>query len=460
MIKLSSQTIDSASWGDRVRRVLDAAIRSVEPGKAVTSYLRLQDDKLFIGKGHNPVCTFDLKCFQKILVVGAGKAGAPMARSVAEILGRRMTEGIVIVKEGYNDPGDNAVPLKLQILEAGHPLPDQRGVEGAQRIASLLTNATEEDLVICLLSGGGSALSVLPAPGLSLADLQRLTSLLLSCGAEINQINTLRKHLEQLKGGGLARLAYPARLVTLILSDVVNNPLNVIASGPTVPDPSTFEEARSILQRCSLLETIPPAILAHLERGLCGEIPETPKEGDQVFTGVQNVIVGDNLQAAQTALQQAQVEGFNTLLLTTSLQGEARQAGRFLASIARQIADTGQPIPRPACIVAGGETTVTVTGNGKGGRNQELALSAVAEFAELPDIALITLATDGGDGPTDAAGAIITGETLKRARQLNLDPIDYLTRNDAYNFFERLGDLLITGPTQTNVNDLTFIFAF
>jgi len=415
---------------------------------------------LHIGKDRNSIHTFDLNCFRRILLVGAGKASVPMAKSVANILGDYLAEGIVIVKEGYADPGASRIPLTVQILEAGHPIPDQRGVEGAQRLASLLTHTTEDDLVICLISGGGSALSVLPMPDISLQDLQGMTSLLLSSGANINEITTLRKHTEQLKGGGLARLAYPAKLFTLILSDVVGNPLDVIASGPTVADPSTFQDAHRILQRYSLLDKISPAILSHLERGMRGEIPETPKEGDRSLVDVLNVIIGDNLQAAQTALQQAQEEGFNTMLLTTSLQGEARQAGPFLASIARQVASSSQPVARPACIVAGGETTVTVTGSGMGGRNQELALSAVTDLSDLPDIALVTLATDGGDGPTDAAGAIVTGETLQRARQLDLDPIDFLNRNDAYHFFEQLGDLLKPGPTQTNVNDLSFIFAF
>jgi glycerate 2-kinase len=458
--KINSRTIDSAIWGDNVRRVLDASIQSVEPGRAVASHVHRHNDQLIIGKRHKPVCIIDLDSFRRILVVGAGKAGAPMARSVAEILGKHLTEGIVIVKEGYNGPGDYEVPATLRILEAGHPLPDQRGVEGAKCIASLLSHATEEDLVICLISGGGSALLVLPAPGLGLSDLQELTSLLLSCGADINQINILRKHLEQIKGGVLARIAYPAKLVTLILSDVIGNPLDVIASGPTAPDSSTFEDALRILEHYSLLEKIPPAILSHLESGLRGEIPETPKEGDQTLAGVQNVIIGDNLQAAQAALRQAQEEGFNTMLLTTSMQGEARQAGGFLASIARQVANAGLPIPRPACIVAGGETTVNITGSGLGGRNQELALSAVTDLAGLSDVALVTLATDGGDGPTDAAGAIVTGETLERARQMCMEPTDFLSRNDSYHFFERLGDLLKPGPTLTNVNDLSFIFAF
>jgi glycerate 2-kinase len=460
MKRFGSETIDSAIWGDRVRRVLGAAIQSVEPGRAVREHLSCYDDHLFVGKRDNPVCTFDLNQVKRILVVGAGKAGAPMARSVADILDRNLTEGVVIVKEGYGDPGGDGKSSRMHILEAGHPVPDLRGVEGAKRIASLLANPSKENLVICLVSGGGSALLVLPAPGVSLSDLKKLTSLLLSSGADINQINTLRKHLEQMKGGGLARMAYPARLVSLILSDVIGNPLDVIASGPTVPDPSTFRDAFHILQRYSLLEKTPSSILSHLKRGLRGEIPETLKEGDPALQNVQNVVVGDNLTAAQAAVQQAAEEGFNTMLLTTDLQGEARDAGRFLASIVGQVAGANQPIPRPACIVAGGETTVTVTGNGLGGRNQELALGAVADLAGLPDIALVTLATDGGDGPTDAAGAIVTGETLRRAHRLGLDPVDYLNRNDAYHFFEPLRDLLKPGPTRTNVNDLSFIFAF
>jgi glycerate 2-kinase len=270
----------------------------------------------------------------------------------------------------------------------------------------------------------------------------------------------LRKHLDVVKGGGLARLAAPAQLLTLALSDVVGDPLDVIASGPTVPDRSTFAEAWQILQRYDLLERVPPAVTEYLQRGLSNEIPETPKVGDPAFSAVQNVIVGSNLQAAQAALAQARQEGLNTLLLTTSLEGEARQAGQFMAAIARQIVATGEPVKRPACIVAGGETTVTLRGTGKGGRNQELALGAVKKMAGLPDAILVGLATDGGDGPTDAAGAVVTGQTLDEARQAGLDPEAFLRENNAYRFFEALGDLLRPGPTRTHVNDLAFIFVF
>ena len=406
--------------------------------------------------------SYNLGQIRRVLLVGAGKAGAPMAQAAAAILGEHLSQGLVIVKEGYTDQSSQLPPYT--VIEAGHPVPDERGVQGALRIRDLLGQAQADDLVICLISGGGSALLVSPVEGVSLADLQDLTGALLSCGASINEINTLRKHLEQLKGGGLARLAAPAQVAALALSDVIGDPLEVIASGPTSPDPSTFQEAMDILKRYGLLEKAPSGVLAHLRRGLAGAASETPKAEDKIFANVHNVIIGSNRQAALAALEMARSVGYNTLLLTTRLQGEARQAGRFLAAIAREISISGQPLSKPACLIAGGETTVTLSssaaqGGSLGGRNQELALGAASDLAGLPGVLLVTLATDGGDGPTDAAGAAVTGETLQRARQLGLDPQDFLERNDAYHFFERLGDLLKTGPTNTNVNDLTFIFA-
>jgi glycerate 2-kinase len=314
--------------------------------------------------------------------------------------------------------------------------------------------------VICLISGGGSAILVSPMDGLSLADLQDLTSTLLASGANINQINTLRKHLDRVKGGKLAKLAAPAQVASLILSDVVGDPLEAIASGPTVPDPTSYADALQILERLDILHEIPQSVFDHISKGAKGDLPENPKPGDSLFEKVHNVLVGTNLSAASAAMQQANQEGYNTLLLTTFLQGEARQVSRVLTAIARQVASNNQPISRPACILAGGETTVTLTGDGKGGRNQEMALAAVSDLAGLEQVALVTFATDGGDGPSDAAGAIVTSETLARARQLGLQPFDYLSRNDSYHFFEVLGDLIKTGPTQTNVNDLAFIFAF
>jgi len=451
--RFMTESMKKFPWGGAVARILAAALLAVEPGAAVHKALHREADWLTIGGK-----TYDLAKIHHVYVIGAGKAGAPMAQATEQILGEHLTTGIVIVKDGY---AKNTSDLKdITLLEAAHPVPDQRGVQATKRIIRFLQETQADDLVICLVSGGGSALMVSPAPGISLEDLQSLTSLLLACGASINEINNLRKHLDQVKGGNLARLAVPAKVATLILSDVVGDTLDVIASGPTVPDPSTYEDAFSTLNRYGILHQAPPAIVEHLQHGRAGKAPETPKPGESLFDQVDNIVIGSNSFAAQAALRQAAAGGLHTILLTTYLQGEARQAGRMLAAIARQVAQTGQPIPRPACLVVGGETTVTVQGSGKGGRNQELALGAVSELAGLPDIALVTLATDGGDGPTDAAGAVVTGDTLGDALHLGLNPADFLYRNDAYNFFAPLGDLLKPGPTHTNVNDLAFLFAF
>jgi glycerate 2-kinase len=458
--RLMTTSTRRAAWGERLARILVAALEAVDPEVAVLNAMQRQGEQLIIEDQ-----AYDLSQFRRVLLVGAGKAGAPMARAAAEILGERLSGGVVIVKEGY--AGTGAKTRRYEILEAGHPIPDERGIEATRRIKEILSSAQQDDLVICLISGGGSALMTSPAAGLGLEDLQALTSTLLACGANINEINALRKHLDTIKGGGIARLAAPATLVTLILSDVVGDPLDVIASGPTVPDTSTFESAYQVLNHYGIASKVPEPIMRHLKRGCRGDLADTPKPGDPIFARVRNTVIGSNRKAAQAALQQAQREGFHSMLLTTYLQGEARQAGRMLASIAKQIAASDQPLPRPACIVAGGETTVTLRSghtetdkHGLGGRNQELALSAVSDLSGLANIALVTLATDGGDGPTDAAGAIVTGETLERARQAGFDPNEFLSCNDSYHFFEPLGDLLKPGPTQTNVNDLAFIFAF
>jgi glycerate 2-kinase len=466
---LLTNCLRAAPWGAAVTHILAAALGAVDPAAAVQRHLQRDGDLLRAGDQ-----TYDLRTYERVFVVGAGKAGAPMARAAAELLGDRLAGGVVLVK-GYDDapklqiadcklhsdePTLQSTIYNLQFVAAGHPIPDERGVAGARRMAQLLEQTTERDLVLALISGGGSALLTLPAEGISLADLQALTSILLRCGANINEINTLRKHLDQVKGGGLAQLAHPASTITLVLSDVVGNPLDVIGSGPTVPDTSSFADAYAVLERYDVVADAPAPIVDRLRRGMAGQIAETLKPGDPRFARVDNLIVGSNLQAAEAALGAARAAGFNTLLLTTYLQAEAREAGRVLAAIARELASSGYPLPRPACIIAGGETTVTMRGSGRGGRNQELALAAAADLAGLPDLALVALATDGGDGPTDAAGAIVTGATLDRARALGLDPAAHLARNDAYPFFDALGDLLKPGPTETNVNDLAFVFAF
>jgi len=331
----------------------------------------------------------------------------------------------------------------VTLLEAGHPLPDANSVRGAEAITEIARRAGAHDLVLCLLSGGGSALLTLPVVEMSLEDIQALTDDLLRSGATIQELNTVRKHLSQIAGGHLARLAAPAVLVTLVLSDVIGDPLDVIASGPTVPDPTTVAEAQAVLARRGVGRSLP--------------LRETPKPGDPAFARVEHVIIGSNRLAALAALERARALGYRSLLLGTYLEGEAREVGRVAAALAKGVLAHGDPLGPPACLVWGGETTVTVRGTGRGGRNQELALGAALALDGWQGVLVMALATDGSDGPTDAAGAIATGETLARARALGLDPHAALAENDSYTFFAALDDLLRTGPTGTNVNDLLFI---
>ena len=434
----------------RALDVLAAALVAVDPETAVRRFLQRDGDQLRV-EGR----VYDLRRYRRVLVVGAGKAGAAMARAVEGVLGDRVAAGVVNVKDGYTAPTE-----RVRLVEAGHPIPDERGVAGARQMAELLRDAGPDDLVLCLISGGGSALMELPPEGLALADLQRLTDVLLRSGATINEMNAVRKHLSLIKGGGLARLAHPATVVALILSDVVGNPLDVVASGPTVPDTATYADAVAVLDRRQLWDQVPATIADRLRAGQAGRLPETPKPGDPIFESVQNVVVASNELAALAAVERAEELGFRTLLLSTYVEGEAREVGKVFAAVARELATAGRPLPRPACVVAGGETTVTVRGSGKGGRNQELALSAALALGGLRDVLVVAAATDGTDGPTDAAGALVDGTTVERALALGLDPYAHLADNDAYHFFARLGDLLVTGPTNTNVNDLTFVFAF
>jgi len=433
-----------------IETILRAALDAVDPINAVRNCVFRSGDTLQIGRR-----AYDLRRYRHVYIVGGGKASGAMAEAIEQLLGDTIAGGLINVKVGYT--ADTRI---VELNEAGHPIPDAAGVEGARRMADLLRQAGPDDLVISLISGGGSALMTLPVEGVSLADMEQLTDALLRCGATIIEFNTVRKHLSQIKGGNLARLAYPATLATLILSDVVGNPLDTIASGPTVPDTTTFTDAYGVLSRFELLDAVPAAIIQHLRRGVAGEITETPKAGDPVFEDTCNLVIGSNAVAARAAVDKAEGLGYNALLLSTFVEGEAREVAKVLTAIAREIADSGHPVPRPACVVAGGETTVTVQGQGKGGRNQELALAAAIALQDQPGVAIVTLATDGTDGPTDAAGALADGTTVERAQGLGLDPVRYLAENDAYPFFQTLGDLLVTGPTNTNVNDLIFVFAW
>lgn len=438
--------------GKAVTRILQAAIQSVDPGNAVTAYINKIQDKIYIDGQVVP------EDHGQIVIIGAGKASEPMLVACGDILKDDIHKAFVITKEGYRSSAQ--LPDQMRCVEAGHPIPDERGVKNTHVIMEMLSNLSSKDIVICLFSGGGSALLVSPVPGVTLDDLQQLTTLLLRCGATINEINCLRKHLDEVKGGQLARLASPARIYSLILSDVVGDPLDVIASGPTVPDPTTYQDALAVIEKYKMSDQVAPAIRDHLNKGINHAIADTPKMGEPIFAQVKNLIIGSNRTAALAACTQAELEGFNTLLLTNYLQGEAAETGKVLSSFLKQIDSFGEPLPRPACLIAGGETTVTMESSGLGGRNQELALQACLDLKNYPNLALISLASDGGDGPTDAAGAIAWGDTFENAIQMGLKPEQYLANHDSYHFFEPLGELIKTGPTLTNVNDLIFLFAF
>jgi len=446
-------SVQSLARGDAILAVQQAALAAVDPGTAVRRHVQLRGDLLTVGERE-----YDLVSIDRIWVVGGGKAATAMVAALAQILGPRLYGGLVVTKAGYRDSSLDTG--SVEVVEAGHPVPDDAGMQGARRMAELLGAVTGRDLVLAVISGGGSALLTLPAAGLDLSDLQGATDLLLRAGATIVELNTVRKHLSQLKGGGLVRLAGGAQVASLILSDVVSDPLDVIASGPTVPDPTTFTEAVTVLERYGLVERVPRAVRRHLRAGARGELADTPKAGDVLFDRVHNLIIGSNRIAAEGALREARAHGFHAMLLTTFVEGEAREVGRVAAALAKELVHHDRPVPRPACLVWGGETTVTVRGRGKGGRNQELALAAALSMQGLPGVLLVALGTDGTDGPTDAAGAVATGETVARARGLGLDPYAHLADNDAYPFFDALDDLIRTGPTGTNVNDLLLLFAF
>jgi len=432
---------------EQARKIFDAALRAVDPEEAILNHVKLADGVLSIGERKLPVSNY-----KRIFVVGAGKADAPMAQAVERLLGQYVSDGIIVVKDGHGLPLTH-----IRIHEASHPVPDERGVSGTDEILSLVREANEQDLVIFLISGGGSALLVAPADGISLRDKQEVTQLLLDCGASIHEINTVRKHLSRVKGGALARLAHPATVVSLILSDVIGDDLDVIASGPTVPDSSTFHQAQQILLKYNIWDRIPLSVQRHIEKGVQGEVDETPKPGDAIFQNDCWQLVGTNLQALTSAQKEAERQGYHTLILSGMIEGETSEVAKMHTAIAKEAVRSGNPHAAPLCLLSGGETTVTIKGKGRGGRNQEFALAAALEIEGAEQIVLLSGGTDGTDGPTDAAGAIADGETIVRASAKGLDPWDYLQRNDSYTFFEALDDLLITGPTRTNVMDVRIL---
>ncbi len=428
--------------------IFQAALDAANPRIAIHRHVRREGERLLVDGA-----VYDLSR-GRVYVVGAGKACAAMAAAVEEVLGDRIRDGVVVVKDGY------AIPLRrIRVTQAGHPVPDARGVEGTSAILALLTETGPEDLVIVLISGGGSALLPAPVAGIDLIDKQTMTRVLLACGATIEEINAVRKHCSRIKGGQMARALFPARSLTLILSDVIGDPVDAIASGPTVPDTTTYGEALEVLRRYRIEDRIPVSILRHLERGARGEIPETPKAGDPCFATAHHRIVGNNLQSLLAARDRAARLGFQALILTTALKGESREVAKVLTALLLEMRRSGHPVSPPACLLLGGETTVTVRGKGKGGRSQELVLAGAIAIAGGRDLVIWSAGTDGTDGPTDAAGAVADGDTWARAKEVGLDPLRALEENDAYHFFEGLGDLIKTGPTLTNVMDILLLLA-
>jgi len=434
------------------KAIFSKALTAVDPSKILKDRIRIQRDCLSIRMERDSEKVFDLNAFDKIFVVGSGKASNAMAQAIEEIFGDRLTKGVITTKYGH------LLPLKkTKIIEAGHPIPDQKGYEGAKKIQRLLKESGPKDLVIFLLSGGGSALLPFPAGHIDLKEKQEVTQLLLDCGADIKEINTIRKHISMIKGGWLAKWAYPSTVIGFILSDVVGDQLDVIGSGPTVPDPSTFEEAWEILKKYDLLKEISLSIQKHLQSGKEGKVEETPKPGEVVFEKVYNSLIGSNILALLEAKKEAESLGLNAVILSSSIEGETREAARFHTAVAKEVICSENPIPRPACILSGGETTVTIKGNGLGGRNQEFVLAGALEISGIEKVVILSGGTDGSDGPTDATGALADHTTVQRAKTMGLNPKAHLENNDAYPFFQKLGDLLITGPTHTNVMDVRIL---
>jgi len=412
--------------------IFRAALAAADPAGAVERHLARKD----------------YSRYRNIYVIGAGKAGASMARAAERVLGKRITGGLINVKDGHV-----AKLRRIELNECGHPVPDERGAAGAARIAQIAESAGKDDLVVCLISGGASALLPFPAEGITLEEKQATTRLLLASGATIHEINAVRKHISAIKGGQLARLAAPAAVEALLLSDVIGDDLDVIGSGPTAPDASTFATAAGIFAKYAIAERVPAPVRERIERGARGEIAETPKPDDPLFARVRNTVVGSNRLALDAAARAAKELGYRTLVLSSEIEGETREMARMHAAIGREIARTGRPVRPPACIITGGETTVAIKGDGLGGRNQEFVLAAAIEIAGGEGVVVFSAGTDGTDGPTDAAGAIADGRTLARKPEAR----QYLERNDSYHYFEPLGDLVMTGPTNTNVMDVRLI---
>ena len=432
-----------------VLAAMDEALAAADPARIIRKHLRLDGQTLRADK-----LRFPLKAFRRIFVIGGGKASGYMAEEVEKLVGKWITRGLVIIPD-YLRPGPQG--RRIRYHAATHPIPTLKGMAGVLAMLDLVGNVSRDDMVIVLLSGGASALMPLPAQGMSLKDEARVTALLLKSGANIEEINTVRKHLSQVKGGRLASRLYPATVLSLIISDVVGDKLEAIASGPTAPDPTTYYDAKQVLQKYHLWLRIPDRARKVITDGLAGSIPDTPKRRDKAFRQVRNLIVGNNRESCLAAAEAMTKAGYRTQTLSLQFIGEAREAGRIFGAIARDIRDNALAYAPPVALVAGGETTVTVRGKGKGGRNQELVLSAAAKIDGSDGIVVGSFATDGIEGQTNAAGALADGTTVMRGLKLAMYPEQYLRNNDSYHYFSKLKDLVITGPTGTNVSDIMIL---
>jgi len=428
---------------------MNEALDAADPARIIRKHLRLNGRILRADK-----LRFQLKGYRRIFVIGGGKASGYMAEEVEKLLGSWITRGLVIIPD-YLRPKPRG--RRIRYHPATHPIPTRKGMEAVLAMLRVVENISRDDLLIVLISGGGSALMPRPVEGISLNDEAKVTSLLLKSGASIDELNSVRKHLSRVKGGRLAATLYPATVLTLIISDVVGDKIDAIASGPTVPDPTTYHDAEQVLKKYDLWSRIPANARSIITNGVSGSIPDTPKRENKIFKHVHNLIIGSNRAsciAAATAMRRA---GYRTQVLSIQVTGEAREAGRIFGSIARDLQDSGLPYPAQSALVAGGETTVTVRGKGKGGRNQELALAAAMKISDSERVVVGSFATDGIEGQTDAAGAVADGSTITRGLKLGMDPEEFLRNNDSYHYFLKLKDLVMTGPTGTNVNDITIL---
>ncbi|MGQ9690435.1 MAG: glycerate kinase type-2 family protein [Thermoproteota archaeon] len=422
-----------------VLTILEEGLKAADPKKSVKDALNKLEGEIYKAN--------------RVFVIGFGKASLAMAEGCEEKIGDLICNGAIIVPER----GEEKRLRVIKVLEGTHPIPSEINVDSTRRLISFCSNLTNDDLVLCLISGGGSSLLTLPAEGISLGDKRITTDILLKSGASIKEINIVRKHISRVKGGQLVNFLKPARVISLILSDIVGDPVEYIASGPTSLDPSTFEDAHKIMEKYNLKDKLPESVVERIKRGMRGEVPETPKPGDRLFNNVENIIVSNNMKSLVAMERKASELGYNTLILTSFCEGEAREVGKFLCAIMRQISNYKPPVKNPACLKRGGETTVTVRGNGKGGRNQELALSVVNNCGDMRNFIFASIGSDGIDGYTDAAGAIADAVTVEKVSTMGLSPKEFLDNNDSYNFFKQTGGLIFTGRTGTNVNDFTLI---